>query len=74
MEDKIKAKIKDGVLDLGCANGWMFEDCQMRDYIGKSKIDGTFKETNLGNCHNEISYKAIFEGKEIIVKYNAYSD
>ncbi len=74
MEDKIKAKIKDRVLDLGCANGWMFEDCQMRDYIKPFVVDGSFKETNLGNCHNEISYKAIFEGEEIIVKYNAYSD
>ena len=74
MEDKIKAKIKDGVLDLGCANGWMFEDCQMRDYIKPFVVDGSLKITNLGNCHNEISYKAIFEGEKIIVKYNAYSD
>jgi len=74
MEDIIKAKIKEGVLDLGCANGWSFNDCQMRDYIKTFKVPGSDRETNLGNCHNEISYKAIFEGKEIIVKYNAYSD
>ena len=69
MIEKIKSKIKDGVLDLGCANGWSFNDIEMRDFVNKNRIPDTFRETNLGNCHNEMSYKVIFEGEEpLIVK------
>ena len=74
MEDKIKARIKNGVLNLGCANGWTSENAPMRDYIRSFKVEGTTREINLGNCHNEISYTAIIEGEEILVKYNVYSD
>jgi len=74
MENLIKSKIQDGVINLGVANGWNSEIIEIRNFLRENQIQGSQKQTELGRCYNEYTFESNFQGKNILVKYKVYSD
>jgi hypothetical protein len=74
MENLIKSKIQDGVINLGAANGWNQEIIDLRNHLRENQIQGSQKQTELGRCYNEYTFESHFQGQNILVKYTVYSD
>ena len=72
LEEAIK-RAKDGVIDLGTANGWNQTRNEEYRALEELKVPGSQSSKNLGNCYNEYRFIAIHEGQSYVVLHTVDS-
>ena len=60
-------KAKDGVINLGTANGWNKSTGDMYQALREFELPGSGTSRNLGNCYNEYGFDVLIEDQEYTV-------
>ena len=55
-------KSKDGVIQLGTANGWSSETNEIYRDLSSMAIPGSHTSENLGRCYEEYTFKVEIDG------------
>ena len=66
-------RAKDGVINLGTANGWGQSNRDQCNELRKFMVQGSQESRNLGRCYNEYSFNSIIEGQTYKVVYTVDS-
>lgn len=69
----LKTLIKEGVINLGTANGWDFKWNEIYKELSSRSIPGSQGGRELGNCWNEHSFNVELDKQIIKVIYNVDS-
>jgi len=67
MKTKLKELAVNGIIDLGCMNGWSEEKWNLYKELEPLKIEGTGRGRNLGRCYNESSFDVNIDGQVVTV-------
>jgi len=67
METKLKELTVNGIIDLGCMNGWSKEKWDLYKELDTLTIEGSSRGRNLGRCYNESSFDVNIDGQVITV-------
>ena len=60
-------KAKDGVINLGTANGWNKSTGDQYQALQEFKVPGSGTSRNLGNCYNEYGFDVLIEDQTYTV-------
>lgn len=71
--NEIVSKAKDGIINLGTANGWRKEDGETYNALREQMIPNSGERTELGRCWNQHSFKINHNDVEYIVIHNVDS-
>jgi hypothetical protein len=64
VKELIDNKAKDGVIDLGTANGWKKEDGLIYRFLQTTfKMPNSETTRNISNCYNEYGFDILFDFK-----------
>jgi hypothetical protein len=69
----IVSKAKDGVINLGCANGWRTEDGSTYNALRELMIPNSGESKELGRCWNQYSFKINHNNVEYTVLHTVDS-
>ena len=70
---KALERAKNGVIQLGTANGWGAESNALYKELSELRVPETGKERNLGRCYNEYSFDVKIEEQIFQVVYSVDS-
>jgi hypothetical protein len=60
-------RAKDGIINLGTANGWNKSTDDMYQALQEFKLPGSGTSRNLGRCYNEYGFDVLIEDQEYTV-------
>jgi hypothetical protein len=66
-------RAKDGIINLGTANGWSKATNDQYQALQEFKLPGSGTSRNLGRCYNEYSFDAIIEGEKYTIVHTVDS-
>ena len=70
---EVVQRAKDGVINLGTANGWNKETNEQYKALSDLMVQGSQSSRNLGRCYNEYSFTALYEGQSYVVVHTVDS-
>jgi hypothetical protein len=71
--NEIASKAKDGIINLGTANGWRTQDGETYKVLREQMIPNSGERTELGRCWTQHSFKINHNDVEYIVIHNVDS-
>jgi hypothetical protein len=66
-------RAKDGIINLGTANGWSKATNDQYQALSELMVQGSQSSRNLGRCYNEYSFDAIIEGEKYTIVHTVDS-
>ena len=70
---EVLKRAKNGIIDLGTANGWRKETNDQYLALRELMIQGSQSSRNLGRCYNEYSFDALIEGEKYTIVHTVDS-
>ncbi|MFY8007482.1 MAG: hypothetical protein ACOVOY_09600 [Sediminibacterium sp.] len=70
---EVLKRAKNGIIDLGTANGWNKAVNEQYQALSELMVQGSQSSRNLGRCYNEYSFDAIIEGEKYTIVHTVDS-
>jgi hypothetical protein len=70
---EVLKRAKNGIIDLGTANGWNKAVNDQYLALRELMIQGSQSSRNLGRCYNEYSFDALIEGEKYTIVHTVDS-